>query len=123
MKSISFAVLAAVLFAAGPALAAPTIVTPGLSQSGGNVLCFVVNVSQTKALTVEIEIRSIAGVVLDASPQTQVPAGGATFWGSASDNSRFCLVRVLKGGRSNAIVSFETLDDLGKPTAAVQAIR
>jgi hypothetical protein len=110
------------LFLARPSHAAAPIVTPAIHISpSGTLVCTVVNASESKTLDVEIEIRNFMGVAVDAGSGTVDP-GGTNALPSADAEARFCVVRVLSGGRKNAIVSLTALEG-GSPVAVVQALR
>jgi hypothetical protein len=119
---IPVALACSVLFLARPSQAASPIVTPGIHASaGGTLSCLVVNASDTKTLEVEIAIRSFDGTDVAVGIGTVIP-GGANALASSENEARFCIVRVIRGGRKNAIVSLTALEG-GVPVAVVAAPR
>jgi hypothetical protein len=122
MRILTAAALGAVLLLPTPSFAASPIVTPSIPNSAnGSLACWVVNASAAKTLEIEVEIRSFNGTVLESGEGLVEPLAANAL---TSDNAqaRFCVVRVLRGGKKNAIVSLVATED-GSPVAVVQANR
>ena len=122
MRTLITTTLGALLLAANPAVAAPPIVTPAIQNSAtGTLSCWVVNASASKTIAVSAEIRTFTGTVVE-SGEVEIPPLEANGIVSSSSQARFCVVRVLRGGRKNAVVSLVGLES-GSPVAVVQANR
>lgn len=107
---LALAIAAAALLAAPPARAVKPIVTPVLPPTAaGSLQCWVVNASETKTVEVEIEIRADDGGVDESGTATITP-GASNVLGSLIDGSRYCVVRVTRGGRQNVRVSLVSVD-------------
>jgi hypothetical protein len=111
-------IAAAALLASPPAYAAKPIVTPVLPPTAaGSLQCWVVNASETKTVEVEIEIRAAAGTI-DESGSATIGPGGSNALASMVDGSRYCVVRVTRGGKQNVRVSLVAIEG-GAPLAVV----
>lgn len=108
--------------AAASSGAASELVTPALQPSAtGELACWVVNTSKSKTLEIEVEIRSFTGAVAQSGGGTVDP-GAANGLATDDDQARFCVVRVIRGGKKNARVSL-LAREAGATVAAVQAGR
>lgn len=105
---------------AAPARAASPLVTPALPPSAtGQLTCWVVNTSESKTLEIEIEIRRFSGEIAESATGSVEP-GAANALSTDDGLARFCVVRVIRGRKRNALVSLVAHEG-GAPTAVVQA--
>lgn len=96
---------------AGPAVAAPLIVTPAARPpTGGSVRCIVANASPTKTVEIVRTIYSFDGTIpLGPTTFSLLPNRNATS-PPVETIQAHCVVEVTKGGKKNVRVSLEVMD-------------